>query len=260
MIEVWKDITGFEGIYKVSSLGNVISFRTNRGNVSTIGKPMTGYIQDGYKMIHLRNGEEHIRIFLHNLVAEYFIDDYNSLDRVMHINGNKLDNRLENLELIKHNDSDLEGEIWKDVPDYEGVYQASNKGRIKSMRDGRIIKPLINKVGYAQFHIIGTKPRKNGLVHRFVASAFYGKPKDNRNCVNHINSNPSDNTVENLEWCTYKENSQHAVKFGRLKGYPTWKGKFGKYHNRSKDYIGKNKEIELICNCIGDGTQLSLQL
>lgn len=238
--EVYKDINGFNGIYKVSNFGNVISCKTNSGRITTNGKLMEGYEQDGFTMIHFRDGKKHIRYYLHYLVAEYFMPDYKELDKVIHINGNRLDNRLENLQLIKHDNSDLEGEIWKDVPTYIGIYQASNLGRIKSMRDGRIITNVMGK-HYYHFHIIGTVPRRNGLVHRFVALAFHGEPVGNRKCVNHKDGNKLNNHADNLEWCTHKENSEHAVKMGLMKGYPTWKGRFGKYHNRSKDFIGYEK-------------------
>jgi len=113
-------------------------------------------------------------------------------------------------------------EIWKDIPEYEGFYQASNLGRIKSLyriiersKTGRLpVKEKIlkstNLLGYRLVVLLKNKTRKSKRVHVMVANAFIPNPK-NKPFVNHINGIKHDNRVENLEWCTPKENNFHYV-------------------------------------------------
>lgn len=99
-------------------------------------------------------------------------------------------------------------EIWKDIPNYEGLYQISNLGRVKSIKNNIIKKPSILKKGYLNMCL-----RKNGkakyiLIHRLVALAYIPNP-NNFPCVNHKDCNPQNNRVDNLEWITYKENNNY---------------------------------------------------
>lgn len=108
-------------------------------------------------------------------------------------------------------------EVWKDIPGYEGRYQVSNLGRVKSldyMHTGKpkVMKLTVCKTGYLSIELKG-KPYR---VHRLVASVFVPNP-DNKSEVNHINGNIQDNTVGNLEWCTPSENVSHAWKSGLQK-------------------------------------------
>lgn len=99
------------------------------------------------------------------------------------------------------------------VPGYEGLYEVSNHGRIKSIRKNRLIRPFVNS-GYSLIALSVNGKRKNYSVHRLVALVFIPNP-NNYPCVNHIDSNRGKNNVENLEWCTNLMNSHHAVKQGR---------------------------------------------
>lgn len=106
-------------------------------------------------------------------------------------------------------------EIWKDVKGYEGIYQVSNCGRVRRLDritaqghflHGRILKPDVNKLGYhiAAFSKNGVKERIR--VHRLVAMHFLDN-KDNLPVINHKDENPSNNHVDNLEWCTMMYNN-----------------------------------------------------
>lgn len=103
-------------------------------------------------------------------------------------------------------------EIWKDVVGYEGSYQVSSWGRVKSLKAGKekILSEIISTRGYCQLLLYkrGEK-RVNAKVHRLVATAFLPNPYDLPE-VNHINGFRHDNNISNLEWCTREENHKHA--------------------------------------------------
>ena len=119
-------------------------------------------------------------------------------------------------------------EIWKDIKGYEGLYQVSNIGRVKSLervvfrKNGRkfsvkerILKPRPNYKGYLQIQLYDSSgKRKFFLVHRLVCEAFHENP-ENKPCVNHIDENKANNSASNLEWCTYEENLNHGTRNAR---------------------------------------------
>lgn len=121
-------------------------------------------------------------------------------------------------------------ENWKDIKGYEGKYQVSNYGRVKSMarlnRSGarineKILDPKPQRNGYVIVHLSGDDGYHRHLVHRLVAEAFCKKKNDTDNIVNHLDNNPSNNRSDNLEWTTYKGNMQWAAKQGRMKCNPS---------------------------------------
>lgn len=114
----------------------------------------------------------------------------------------------------------MKKEIFKDIPGYEGLYQVSNLGRIKSLynykRDGNnILVPKIKR-GYYQVGL-----RKNGIrkwhnIHRLIAQTFISNP-NNYPVVNHKNEDKLDNRIENLEWCTISYNNCYGTRIERVK-------------------------------------------
>ena len=103
-------------------------------------------------------------------------------------------------------------EIWKDIPYYEGIYQVSNKGNIKSFKCGKIkiLKPFKSKDGYLSVKLTKNKKEKTLRVHRLVAQTFIPNPL-NKLEVNHIGGCKHNNNLNNLEWVTREENRKHAV-------------------------------------------------
>lgn len=121
-------------------------------------------------------------------------------------------------------------EIWKDIKGYDGIYQVSDKGNVKSLgryievvdkaqkriytkliRE-RIIKQFYDNHGYKTVSLRNRGETKRFRVHALVANAFIEKNESNKNlCVNHKDGNKANNDICNLEWCTYKENSRHAI-------------------------------------------------
>lgn len=108
-------------------------------------------------------------------------------------------------------------EVWKDIKGYEGLYQVSNYGRVKSLqrdekfckRPETILKPFVCGSGYQEIILHSRRARKPLLIHRLVAEAFIPN-HDGKKEVNHKNGNKLDNSVDNLEWATPSENQIHS--------------------------------------------------
>lgn len=114
-------------------------------------------------------------------------------------------------------------EIWKDIKGFEGLYQVSNLGNVKSFRQSSkygkpkefLLKPSVANTGYCQITLYGNGSRKKFLIHRLVAEAFLENP-DNLPNVNHKDENRTNNHVENLEWCTTAYNNRYGT--ARIRG------------------------------------------
>lgn len=124
-------------------------------------------------------------------------------------------------------------EIWKDIPEYEELYQISNLGRVRSkdrlikvncqnnshvkrpffyyVYPGRIIKLQTNKFGYTTVFLNKGGKQKGFFVHRLVIKTFNPILNDSDYQVNHIDENKESNSLNNLEWCTAKENINHGT-------------------------------------------------
>ena len=94
---------------------------------------------------------------------------------------------------------------WRDIPGYEGHYQASDTGLIKSIRLNKILSPFENNNGYLRVNICVNYKKEKPLVHRLVALAFKKNPRRYKD-VNHKDNDRKNNHVENLEWVPHTEN------------------------------------------------------
>ena len=146
----------------------------------------------------------------------------------------------------------MENEIWKDIKGYEGLYQVSNLGRIKSLerksktkgnveyiKKEKVLKERFSN-GYVSVILYKNGTKKNFRVHRLVAKAFLVNPK-NLPQINHINFNRSDNRIENLEWVTAKENIQHNFKNGNVEKIIKNAKSVGKRYGGNKNATTKAK-------------------
>lgn len=120
-------------------------------------------------------------------------------------------------------------EIWKDIEEYEGLYQVSNLGNVKSLdtiinckgaknidthiRKGRLLKQNKTTTGYYYVNLSKNAKAKPLIVHRLVAKAFIPNI-NNYPIINHIDGNKLNNNVENLEWCDYSHNIKEAYRIG----------------------------------------------
>jgi hypothetical protein len=153
-------------------------------------------------------------------------------------------------------------EEWRDIKGYEGLYQISNLGRVKSLICWCGNKNI--KAYRQREKILKTKPKKNGYlvvtlryqnvikyksIHRLVAKAFLPNP-NNYPVVNHIDGNKTNNNINNLEWCSYSHNTKEAIRIGLMPKPNTvlkrWTGKFGKEHNRSRHIYQIHKKTNQI--------------
>lgn len=109
-------------------------------------------------------------------------------------------------------------EVWKDIPGYEGLYQASNLGKIRSLYNYRkynVLTPRIKR-GYYQIGLRKNGVRKWHQVHRLVANTFISN-ENNLPQVNHKDENRLNNCVDNLEWCTASYNNCYGNRIEKVK-------------------------------------------
>lgn len=110
-------------------------------------------------------------------------------------------------------------ETWKPVVGYEGLYEVSSEGNVRNLKTGRILKPFY-AFGYAMVNLTSanndkTKKTKK-LVHRLVAQAFIPNNDQSKTLINHKDENKRNNSVANLEWCTYKYNANYGTRNERM--------------------------------------------
>lgn len=116
--------------------------------------------------------------------------------------------------------ADLQEE-WRFIDDPRLVsqtrYQISNRGHIRNVESGKYKHPYIGKDGYARVSLAA--PNWNTviyLLHRLVALYFLPPPKEGQDCIDHIDGNPSNNDVDNLRWCSHKENTHNPITFVKM--------------------------------------------
>ena len=148
----------------------------------------------------------------------------------------------------------MEKEIWKDIPGYEGLYQVSSEGRVKSLKrkgvgQDRILKPSDNGRGYYQSCLVKDKKIKTIQVHQLVAMAFLGHTICGMKVVvDHIDNNKSNNNLNNLQLISCRENLSKDKKGGSSKYVGvTWHKPRNKWRSMIR-INGKNKHLGLFTN------------
>lgn len=157
-------------------------------------------------------------------------------------------------------------EIWKDIVGYDGKYQISNRGNVKSLKQKKehneyLLKPFATKKGYLRVSLSKNNKYKQPLIHRLVATYFL-ENKNNCNEVNHKDENKQNNCVENLEWCDRKynvlygtaKNREAKTKHKYYVNQYDLKGNFIKTWNSLKE-IEKNTHYNknnIQQNCLGN--------
>ena len=160
-------------------------------------------------------------------------------------------------------------ENWKDIEGYQGLYQISDKGRVKSLYFGkeRILKPGNNGQGYLHVILCKNGKMKYYKVHRLVCQTFIPNP-NNLPEVNHKDENKENNSVHNLEWCSSKYNinyGTHNQRSAEKRSKPVLQfTKDGIFVNEWKSTIDVQKNLGYACghisNCCNGKTNLLMDL
>ena len=143
----------------------------------------------------------------------------------------------------------LPNEEWRDVFGWEGLYQVSNLGRVKSLATyhktlsgytskERIIKPHIGKRGYYVVVLYANNVSKHRPIHRLVAEAFIPN-NEHKRAIDHIDTNKLNNSIDNLRWCSDKENCNNPITIEKMRqnGLRLWKE--GAFDNRNNTHYRK---------------------
>ena len=208
--EVWKDIPGYEELYQISNMGRARSKDRIRYQNHVSGKivPHTykgkiialDYSMSATGCLNVYDCKKKETFSMHSLMCQLFGQKY-----------------ADEFYFGEHISPQLPGEIWKDIPGYEGLYQASTFGRIKRLEDEyQIVLKYWDFNGYPAVRLSKDNKQQDYTIHRLVAMTFLPNP-ENKTQVNHIDGNKYNSRLENLEWVTPSENMQHAVKTGLLK-------------------------------------------
>lgn len=164
----------------------------------------------------------------------------------------------------------MENEIWKDIKDYEGLYQISNLGNVKSLnyrRTGveKILKLTRNGRGYFYVSLFGNGIINKKSVHRLVAETFIPNP-NNKPDIDHIDTIKTNNHIENLQWVTHKENCNNPISkinysiahagekhphYGKTGALSNNYGKLGSLNKCSISVLQFSKDGELITEFAG---------
>ena len=149
-------------------------------------------------------------------------------------------------------------EIWKDIPEYEGLYQISNLGDIRKIWKTKktICKPSFDNKNYKQIVLTKNKKRKSYKVHRLVALTFLSNP-NNYEEVNHKDENKQNNFVDNLEWCTSKYNCNYGTRnyrctkhrLHRIQQYDKKNNLIGEYSSLKEAEKITNIKYQQISSC-----------
>ena len=212
-----KQIYDYEN-YMIDENGEVFNNNTKQYLKGSIG-------ENGYRYFRLSKNNHKKMYYAHRLVAEHFIDNPNNLPVVNHIDGNKLNNNINNLEWVTYSENtkhwkdnsnvirrqteyykeDLPNEIWKEFKNY----YVSSLGRIRNKAKNNLLKPSL-ACGYYKVRLSDNGLVNDYMIHQLVYKLFKGDYDKNNFIIDHIDGNKLNNDINNLRLLTNSENAHAA--------------------------------------------------
>ncbi len=256
-IEEWRPIVGHEQFIEISNWGRIRTITRilsngarRRGIIVKLDQHCAGHLY--FRLIRTR-------VYAHRAVADAFLPNPHDSEDTIHKDDDLTNNRVDNIAWVH-----CDGVNFRAVEGFPKYY-CTPSGRIYSRLHNRFLYPTIAPNGY---YMAGLRDRSGTAVtvpvHRVIATAFLNKAEDGL-IVNHKNSNKLDNRSDNLEWVTYSENAQHAVRCGFLtnshsripvearKGERIWT--FVSISEAAKRGFGTRNGIERVINGITEHTR-----
>lgn len=205
--------------YMIDENGNVYNILTKQYLKGSIG-------DNGYKYYRLSKNNKKTMFYAHRLVAEYYIDNPNNLPVVNHIDGNKLNNNVNNLEWVSYSENtqhwknnstiirkpteyykeDLPNEIWKEFDNY----YVSSLGRVRNKIKNNLLKPSLT-CGYYKVRLSKEGLVEDWMVHKLVYQVFKGEYDKTKFIIDHKDGDKLNNAIDNLRLLTLAENANAAL-------------------------------------------------
>lgn len=224
---------------------------TQEGKVYSkyLDKYLTPYVKDGYNevLFSFGSGNDRIEQWLRVdwLVATRYILNPNNYSHIKHIDGNKLNDNVNNLQWVKY----CVEEECKEIGGYRGKYIITSSGKVYNNYTGALMKTrLIQGYPHVGLRVYDGEKSTQKLfkVHRLVAQYFIPNP-NNYPIVNHKDGNKTNADRDNLEWTTYSGNIDHALKMGLMK--TSWTKELGAVAiTLIEDYNWSSREVAKILN------------
>lgn len=217
-------INNEETDYSIDKEGKVFSNKTNKFLLGSV-------YNTGYRMVRLTIGKNKKSYAIHRLVAEAFLPNPNKLDIVNHKDGNKLNNRVENLEWVsqsqnrihaiqnkisqlatgKRNKINKEELVLSNWKKYKNTnYLVSNDGKVYNQKTKILLKETPNKAGYIRYTLRIDNKNYTKLAHSLVIETWLDVKLTSSDIINHIDGNKTNNSLQNLEISNKKENALHS--------------------------------------------------
>lgn len=205
--EFWLPIKDFPN-YEVSTEGRIKNMRT--GKIKNIEKN----VRNNYKSVKLcKDNKAGIHVNVPRVVLETFTKTPCLFGRIIHLDGNPANNSLSNIEY-------QDGNLFSSFDEFARIdgypnYLVNKRGLVVDVKKGILLSRTLSQ-GYFRYNLQQNGIKRSFKASRLVAAAFIPNP-NNLPFVNHINGKKNDDRVENLEWVTAKENSEHAVRTNLIK-------------------------------------------